>query len=358
MSSLSRRTVLSAPPLLLLRQDEQARLSLGRKVKLALIGLEGHPSEILDPLPLVDGLTLAAVSHPADGRARQWAAGGGRRGVQAYTDWRRMLDAEKPDAVAICNENGPRAEATIECLTRSLPVISEKPLALRQADLDRIRSLVQARKVHLSCLLKMRTDPWYLAIRELVRSGALGEVVQVAAQKSYKYEGQDDWKKRRDTFGATIPWIGIDLIDLMRFAGGREFSSVAALHTHIGLPELGTMENSAACLFRLDNGGMADLRLDYLRTSGAPTHGDDRLRVAGTLGIAEYQAATGVTLQIKGEKPRAVEQLPPRRWILFDFLSAAFLGREPETPVSEVLRSNQVALGAWRAAETGAWVKL
>jgi hypothetical protein len=80
--------------------------------------------------------------------------------------------------------------------------------------------------------------------------------------------------------------------------------------------------------------------------------------VAGTLGIAEYQAATGVTLQIKGEKPRAVEQLPPRRWILFDFLSAAFLGREPETPVSEVLRSNQVALGAWRAAETGAWVKL
>ena len=72
------------------------------------------------------------------------------------------------------------------------------------------------------------------------------------------------------------------------------------------------MENTTATLFRLDNRGTAALRMDYLRPETAPTHGDDRLRLAGTRGVLEYQAATGLTLVTAKEKPRVITDLPPR----------------------------------------------
>ena len=56
------------------------------------------------------------------------------------------------------------------------------------------------------------------------------------------------------------------------------------------------METATASVLQLDNGGLATLRVDYFRPETAPTHGDDRLRLAGTKGIVEYQASTGVTL--------------------------------------------------------------
>ena len=36
--------------------------------------------------------------------------------------------------------------------------------------------------------------------------------------------------------------------------------------------------------------------MDYLRPATAPTHGDDRLRIAGTLGVVEHQEGRGLTL--------------------------------------------------------------
>jgi predicted dehydrogenase len=96
------------------------------------------------------------------------------------------------------------------------------------------------------------------------------------------------------------------------------------------------------------------MRLDYLRPPSAPTHGDDRLRLAGTKGVIEYQASTGLTLVTTGEPPKRIEALPERGWVFVDFLAAAFLGRKPAIPHEEIYRSTELALAAWRSAETGA----
>jgi hypothetical protein len=90
--------------------------------------------------------------------------------------------------------------------------------------------------------------------------------------------------------------------------------------------------------------------LDYLRTPKAPTHGDDRLRVAGTRGIAEWSDATGLRLQTAGEAPREVKELPAEKSVALEFLKSTFLGAAPFVTLHEIIDATRVTL---RAAELG-----
>ncbi|MEP6533940.1 MAG: hypothetical protein ABJF23_01380, partial [Bryobacteraceae bacterium] len=156
----------------------------------------------------------------------------------------------------------------------------------------------------------------------------------------------------------TIAWIGIHMIDLMRFTSGREFQEVLGMQTHVGFPDLGEMENVTASIFKLDNGGIANLRMDYLRTDPAATHGDDRLRLAGTKGIAEYQASTGVTLMTSSQKPHVVEPLPEQQSVFLDFLDSAYNGRPASLTLADMYRVTEITIAAQKAADQGHLVRI
>lgn len=327
-------------------------LAAQRPLRLGLLGTVGHPAEILGVLPKAPHVQLTAISEDDPGLLARMRRNERYQGVRFYASADELLANETLDIAAVCNDNGARARVALACLRRGLPVIAEKPLALSLADLAALREQVERRGRKLTSLLKMRTDPWFLAIRQCVERGELGEIVQVSAQKSYKAMGAGDWRTSAQKFGGTLPWIGIDLIDLMRWASGREFTEAATLQNRIGFEPLGPVDNSVAALFRLDNGGMATLRIDYLRTPEAPTHGDDRLRVAGTEGIAEYTAATGVTLQRRGRKPETLKELPAERSLFLEFLAHLEGGPAP-IPYPDLFRSVEIALKAWEAGKNG-----
>src|SRR5205085_2635356 len=162
----------------------------------------------------------------------------------------------------------------------------------------------------------------YRALKQAVDSGAVGQVAQISAQKSYKLGEREEWMRHHSSYGGTIPYIAVHMVDLMRFSSGREMVSAVSFQGRVGHPELGEMENTTATIFSLDNGGTAALHMDYLRPETAPTHGDDRLRLAGTKGVVEYQESTGVTLVTEKEKPRLVTDLPPGGSLFLDFLDS------------------------------------
>jgi predicted dehydrogenase len=196
-------------------------------------------------------------------------------------------------------------------------------------------------------------------MRSIVRSGEIGEVVMLAAQKSYKLGTRPDWMKNRASYGGTIPYIGIHMVDLMLYVGGHDFKSAAAFQSRVGSPEMGDMENNAVVVFQLDNGGSASLRLDYLRPPTAPSHGDDRLRIAGTQGIVEYQDATELTLMTSKHGPRPVTaDLPPTRPLFVDFLESLYGRTTHALSLDEIYRVNEIVLKAREAAETSRVVSL
>ena len=324
---------------------------LPRKVRVALLGLDGHTGEILRPLPRLPDVQLVAIADPNPDAIARAIGRHELSGARQYTDYRRMLDAEQLDLVGVCNPNGDRAAAILACVERNLHVVAEKPLALTRSDLERIRQAVRRQGVRLTTLLSMRFSSPYLAMKKIVDDGQIGEVAQIASQKSYKAGKRPAWMRNRASFGGTIPWIGIHMIDLMRWTSGREFTDVFSLKSHIAFPQLGDMENITATMFGLDNGGMAMLRMDYLRPETAPTHGDDRLRLAGTTGIVEYQASTGVTVVTAKSALRTLEDLPPSRSLFIDFLESVYTGKPHWLPLEDIYRVNALTLAAQESAE-------
>jgi predicted dehydrogenase len=200
-------------------------------------------------------------------------------------------------------------------------------------------------------LLTMRFGGAYLAVKEIVESGAIGEVVQMASQKSYKLGERPEWMKSKNTFSGIIPYIGIHSIDLMRWTSGREFVAVAAFQSNIAHPEIRDMEDNATVALQMDNGGTAAVRLDYLRPPSAPTHGDATLRLAGSKGIIEVtNDSRDVMLLPTNQSPEAVA-IPPSMSFLGDFLDSLKSEHEHLIPMEDAFRLTEICFKAREAAE-------
>lgn len=352
---MNRRSALT----LLMPSLAAQQIKLPGKIRVAMVGLQGHPAEILGPAARMPEIEICALSEP-DASARAAAL---RRGpaskAKVYENWIEMLDREKPDIAAIGNPADERARAILESTKRGIPWIAEKPIADTMAELRAIKEAVAKRRIGFSMLLPMRFAPEYLALKRIVDSGALGEVAQISAQKSYRAGNRPAWMKSRKTYGGTIHWIGIHMIDLMRWSSGREFTEVVSMQGQVGATEgIGAMENTTATIFRLDNKGVGTLHMDYYRPESAPTHGDDRLRLAGPKGVAEYMAATGVTLLEAGKKPQVITELPQAGSVFADFLRALYMGERQSLTHADIFRTTELAIAARDSAETGRAIKL
>jgi len=336
-----------------------APLTLNRRVRLGIVGYDGHVAEILEQLPRFPDITLAAI---ADARSDQRATQSALRnplaaGAKRYADYPEMLEREQLDCVAVCNNNGGRAAAILACARRKVDVIAEKPFAITRRDLSAVLAAVERSGVHAGMLLPMRFEPPYLAMRQVVDSGEIGEVAQIDAQKSYQLDVRPQWQKDARSYGSTILWIGIHMIDLMAFTSRRSFAQAASFRGHVAFPELGDLENVTATIFRLDNGGTATLRMDYLRPAAVEGHGDDRLRLAGTRGIVEYREDSGVTV-ISGSGRRTLLTLPQRGSVFADFVLSAYAGAKPALTWQDIVRANLVTMSAHEAAERGAILRI
>jgi predicted dehydrogenase len=346
----SRRGLLTAMSAAALGRAEAVKLP--RKVTLGIIGYDGHLSEIVGRLADFPDIELAAV---ADANSDPQATGAAFRNpavasARRYRDYPEMLSRERLDCVAICNQNGGRAAAIVACAEHKLAVIAEKPMAISRREFEAVVAAVEGNRVHAGMLLPMRFDPPYLAMKQIVDSGEIGEVAQIDAQKSYQLDNRPEWQKHAKTYGSTILWIGIHMIDLMAFTSGRGFTQAASFQGHVAFPELGDMQNATATIFRLDNGGTATLRLDYLRPAAVQGHGDDRLRLAGTRGVVEYRDGGVTVLGPRGQ--RTVTSLPPRGSVFADFVQSAYAGARSALPWRDIRRANEWAIAAQEAADT------
>jgi predicted dehydrogenase len=335
-----------------------APVRLPKKVRVVMVGLDAHPGEVLNPSLAHPSIEVTALFDEDPATAERYKQNPKLRQARVYTDYREMLDKEKPDVAGVCNSNGGRADAVIACLERNIHTAAEKPLAIERASFNRVVTAVKNSKAKLTMLLPMRFNSVYLAMKKVVDSGEIGEVIQIGAQKSYKTSKRPAWFYKRATYGGTIPWIGIHMVDLMRWSSGRDFTEVFSYQNKIGFPDTGDIENVTGSVFRMDNGGVAVLRMDYLRTQTAPTHGDDRLRLAGTKGIVEYMAATGVTLMSATRKPEKLERLPEERSLFSEFLDHIYNGAPEPISWQDIYRDCHIVIAARDGAEEGRIVKL
>ena len=348
MVLITRRAMLAAPV-----------VKLPRKLRLGLAGVLGHVGDIVEPLKDLPDVELVAFAESDPAEHKKFARRAAAAKATAYTDYRRMLDAEKLDIIGVCTSNGDRAASIVTCAERGLPLIAEKPLATSRADYERAKKAIIKSGKPVSLILPMRYEPPYLALRKLVADGAVGEVGIISSQKSYKAGERLQWFKDRKTYGSTILWIGIHMFDLMRWTTGRNYTEAFSYQSQVAAPPgIGQMENTTSTVLKLDNGGTASLHMDYYRSESAVTHGDDRVRIAGSKGVIEYLAGTGLTVLREGSKQYVMNDLPPKRSIFIEFLESAFNGKPNDMPLNDVWHVNETTIAAHESAVQGRPVKI
>lgn len=197
----------------------------------------------------------------------------------------------------------------------------------------------------------LRYKPWFMTAWKSVRSGMIGDIRMLNAQKSYKLGLRQEFFKHRNTYGGTIPWVGSHAIDWVYWFSGEKFRSVYATHSRKYNKDHGELEVTALCHFTLTNEIFASVSVDYLRPEQAPTHDDDRLRVVGTKGIIEVREHK--VFLINGECS-GIKELPllPEEEI-FDFLKQAKGQGECLVSAEESFYITEACLRARQSADEG-----
>jgi predicted dehydrogenase len=326
-------------------------------LNLAFVGLEGHWYAIAEELSALPQVRCVAVADDSpEMLARVPDFPGTTPETHTYLDSHDLLAKEKVDLVVEAGTDRDRAGIVLACAERGIHVITEKPLVKDLPDLEKVQAAVSRAGIAASMLITMRCLPALLALKQAVADGLIGDVCQGGAQKSYKLGERPAWQKSRETFSGIIPFVGIHAMDLMRWTSGREFVEVTAYQSNAGHPEVGDLEDNACVIARLDNGASAAFRLDYCRPAAAPTHGDDRLRLAGNRGVVECIGENTILIT-HGAEPRPLP-LPAPVPFLADYVWALEQKRPPFIPFADCVRITEVVLRAREAADTGRPVKI
>ena len=327
-------------------------------MKLGFIGLKGHFQSTLAGARLLGGVEVVAA---ADDDARRLEAFiqslPPPRRAQGYAQWRHLVEHTMLDVCCVADESGMRIEQLLSLIERGVHIVSEKPLVTTLADLERLRAAFAKSKSQLTMLLELRHQPKNVRVREIIQRGDIGEVCQVATQKSYKWGERPAWLKSRARLGGTIPYIGIHSLDTIRWVTGLDFTHVAAVHGTIGRSEMGETENHASVLAQLSNGASVTARLDYLRPAKATTHGDDRLRVAGMKGVIEVNEGDDAISLITGDK---TERIPfgETENIFVEFVKFLRGGPAPRITADDSFYITEVVLRAREAADEKKMISL
>lgn len=134
-------------------------------------------------LPAFDGLKGCTVqSICAEKSARTFAYWKRRDIDKIYTDWRLMLDKEKPDAVAIAVVPKYQYEIARYALTKGIAVFAEKPLTTSVATSLRLCELVKDKNLPGMVDFLFPEIPEWKAAKKAIEKGILGKILNVNVQ--------------------------------------------------------------------------------------------------------------------------------------------------------------------------------
>lgn len=326
-----------------------------KKIRLGVLGAWGHFLHVLDEVENMEDVEIVGLAPGTPGedfsaiRSKYAAAAG----APEYETPLELLRAQQPDVVTVSTRLDRIPEIAVDAAAAGCHLICEKPLAITHEGLRRLWEAVSAHGVECVAMLNNRAHPVLAAARRAVADGLIGSVCLVNARKSYRFGNRDEWFGRRETYGGTIPWIGIHALDFIDAVAGAPVTSVAALHANTAHGDWPDCEDACAMLLRLDTGAPATASVDYLRPMAVATHGDDWVRVMGTEGMIEAAMDRGYCRITTRDEPEREVPLAEARGYYAPFLRALPpSGRAgPGSETRRSFRLTQVALCARDAAD-------
>jgi predicted dehydrogenase len=240
-------------------------------------------------------------------------------GLYAAADVERMIAERRPDVVIVTTPDFLHDAYIVTALRAGCDVITEKPMT---TDLARLKRIVDAQRETgrtVTVTFNYRYTPSHTQLKDLLSSGAIGELTAVDFRWALdRVHGADyfrRWHRRKDQSGGLLVHKATHHFDLVNWWVASQPATITALGSRrfylertaeaLGLSGHGerclTCPVSARCPYRLDLVADPELRSLYLETETADGYLRDRCVFSSEITIEDTMQvqvgyANGVTM--------------------------------------------------------------
>jgi predicted dehydrogenase len=211
---------------------------------------------------------------------------------RAHGSYEELLADPEVDAIYNPLPNHLHAEWTTAAARAGKHVLCEKPLAMDAEEAERMVEACSSAGVVLMEAFMYRLHPSWEAVRELVRSGRIGELSSVQSWFSYFNDDPSNIRNIAEAGGGALYDIGCYAVNLSRMLFGSEPSRVQASMT---FDERMGVDVLTSALLEFGGGTAA-----FTVTTRAET--DQRVHVYGT----EGRISVGIPFNIPPDRPTEV----------------------------------------------------
>jgi len=266
--------------------------------------------------------------------------------TRTYPGYADLLRDPEVDAVYIPLPNALHREWTIRAAEQGKHVLCEKPLALTAAEGRDMVAVGAAHGVTLMEAFMYRYTDRSRQVRDVLRSGALGEIRFVSATFNFLLANPASIKLRPELGGGSLYDVGcypVNFIGMVadgpdpKAAGGARPDKVV-----VDCVRPGGIDLSFSALLRYPSGLGAALHC------GFDAHLRTWAEITGTQGVLEvpdtFLDNAGALTLITGGERREIPVAASDRYRLEveDFAAALLLGRAPQFGLAETLRNLEV----------------
>ena len=177
---------------------------------------------------------LAALADPNETAAKQAAK---ELEVEAwYTDYRAALQNPQVDAVVIATPPISHKEIAVAAAEAGKHILCEKPMAMSEAECDEMIAAAERAGVKLQIAFMRRFDESFLAAKEAVDAGEIGEVVLIKSLTRGPSVPQP-WMYDLKRSNGPLAEVNSHDIDTLRWFAGSEIASVFAVGGNFRCPD-------------------------------------------------------------------------------------------------------------------------
>ena len=199
---------------------------MSRVLRLGIAGLGVASTQILPPLAKLPFIKITAA---ADTRAEALAKFRRTYDAEGYSTVEDLCRSANVDAVYIATPNTLHAEHAITAAKHGKHVIVEKPMATTLAECDAMNEAAEKHEVKLLCGHTHSFDPPVRKVREIVKSGELGNLCMINTWNFNEFMYRPRMRHELAMSRGVVLNQGPHHVDIVRLIGGGLVRSVRAM---------------------------------------------------------------------------------------------------------------------------------
>ena len=339
------------------------------KKKLAIVGYGGQGAWHAGRAEQSDCIELKGIYDIAEKRVRAAK----EKGIYTYSSLSELVSDPDVDVVLCATPNDVHKDIVIEALRGGKHVVCEKPVALSVSELDEMIDVSRECGRIFTVHQNRRWDVDFLAIKSLIDSGEIGEVLNIESRVHGSRGIPSDWRCHKPQGGGMILDWGVHLIDQMLKLIPDTLTEVYCRVTNITTDEVDDgfhlhlgFAGGAAATVEVGTYNFIAMPRFYMQCKNGSAFIENwqkKCQVARLKGWCEkdvlpVQTAAGITKTMAPRDEITIDsyELDIPTSDVHDFyrnLAAAIDGKdEPTVKLSEVRRVMQVMEAAFASAES------